>query len=441
MRRQQWIYSITGYIIISLFLFGCAEPGKPAEADEDPTISPSTAVTVPQPSANSDIKADRPQLERPNMVDERFELLSLVFRLAGHQEYSDADTEYQRNLVAEFGGYRQHSAVKYAAKLPLGYDAVFNFSVHILKSGEHFAFIEDIGSLVEDGRWTRQSAADFLALLNDFYTETGFAAFYQANINLYEAETQRFIDDIYSKIDLAWFGAYVNPENLRCVYSPSNTRHNYGATVNDALVYCAVSGDGSVVVHEYCHSFANPIALKWYEENSEFQKWCEDTIDPLKLPSYASGQTIAGEYLTRAYNTLYYTDHGYAPLPFLLAEKKQGFVYIEDVYAMITSYEKADLGDDKIESVLGVAYEMGEEQSFLIGSRVLRWRVLSFAEPLPVAAYPPTEVGNVFGSKTGDVLYVEDTTERNPFLLIDLGETTFQGKSGYRRYCRISLGE
>lgn len=279
---------------------------------------------------------DIPKQETANMVDERFELLSLVFRLAGRAEYGDVGTEYQQTLVSEFDKYEEHDAVKYAANLPLGYDAVFNFSVHIKKSGDLFVFIDDIGSLVEDSRWTQQSAAEFLKKLNNFYKETEFAAFYQSNFDFYTTETKGFIDSTYSEIDLEWFSTFVDPENLRCIYSPSSTRNNYSATVNDTIVYCAVSGDGGVIVHEYCHSFANQIAHKWYEENPEFQKWCDDTIDPVKLPSYGSGQTIAGEYVTRAYNTLYYAQHGYALSPLFYVEKGQGFTYIEEVYGMIT---------------------------------------------------------------------------------------------------------
>lgn len=420
-----------------LLLFGCSVPEKQSDTAVNDG-SPDTASTMPEPTPDLTTKIDEPISENTNMIDERFELLSLVFRLAGHEEYSDADTQYQQKLASEFDEYKEHTAIEYASKLPLGYDAVFNFSVHILKDGEGFIFIQNIDSLVEDGRWTRQSAADFLPLLNDFYVETDFASFYQSHINFYETETQRFIDQTYSMIDFEWFRTYVDPANLRCIYSPSSSRNNYGATVNDTIVYCAVSGNGGAIVHEFCHSFANPIAHKWYDENAEFKKWCDDTINPIKLPNYPYGKTIAGEYVTRAYSTLYYTDHDYAPLPLFLSEKGNGFPYIEDVYAMISPYEKAAFGDDKIENILGVRYEMGSEQSFSIGDRILRWKVLSLAEPLS-DIYQQTEVGNAFGSQTGDVLYVEDTGDSSPFLLIDLGETTFQGNSGYRIYSRIPI--
>lgn len=409
-KRANWINTFLGvFIILSVCIFGCS---------------------------NQSVTSETINLEKPNMVDEGFELLSLVFRLAGREEYGDADTEYQQKLISQFGAFSDHAAVQYAADLPLGYDAVFNFSVHIIRAGESFVFIDNIDSLVEDGRWTRESAAAFLPLLNDFYKNTRFAEFYQSNTDFYESETKRFIDEIYSEIDLEWFRTYVDPENLHSIYSPSNTRNNYSATVNDTMVYSSVTDDGSAIVHEYCHSFANLIAHKWYKENVEFRQWCDNTVNPETMPFYSTGEIIAGEYVTRAYNTLYYAEHGYATISLFLNEKMQGFSYIEEVYALITEHEKVDMSD--IGSILGVPYEMGEEQSVSIGDRVIRWKVLDLSEPLPLV-YTQTEVGNAFDSHTGDVLYVKTDGEADSCLMIDLGETTFQGKAGYRAYCRIPM--
>lgn len=446
MKQGRLLISLGVCLVFSACLFGCGAPSEPVEpgaassesssvVEQSSQSSESASVAEPssQPSESASVTA-----APDNMVDERFELLSLVFRLAGREEYCDDYTDYQKNLASEFEAFKEHDAVKYAAKLPLGYDAVFNFSVHIQKNGEQFQLIDDIDSLVEDGRWTRESAAAFLELLNGFYKDTEFSAFYQSNLDFYKDQTKLFVDNSYSEIDLAWFSTYVDPDNLRCIYSPATSQNNYGATVNGTIVYCAVSGEGGVIVHEYCHSFANPIAHKWYEENPAFKKWCDDTIDPKKLPSYGSGEIIAGEYVTRAYNTLYYAQHGYALAPLLYAEKAQGFPYIEEVYGMITPHEKLELGDDPIKTVLGIDYEIGEkEQSVTIGSREIRWRLLSLSAPLPL--FHPTEVGNVFGSSTDDVLYVENSGEKAPYLLIDLGETTFQGETGFRLYSRIPL--
>ena len=406
--------------VLLLCLFGCTNPNVSPESTSGPKES------------------EAPKQDFSNMVDERFELLSLVFRFAGRKEYGDLDTQYQQTLVTEFEQFKEHDAVKYAQRLPLGYDAVFNFSVHIEKQGEQFVLIDDIESLIADGRWTKDRAVEFLELLNNFYTETGFAAFYRSNVEFYNEQTQLFNENMYGEIDLAWFDTYVDSDNLRCIYTPSTSLSNYGATVNGTIVYCGVSGNGGAIVHEYCHSFANPIAHKWYGENPEFKAWCEDTVDLEKLPSYGNGQTIAGEYVTRAYTILYYVEHGYAVTPLLYGEKGRGFPYIEEVYGMITPYEKLKVGEDPIKTILGVGYEMGEERSFSAENNEFHWRVLSLEKASPYL-FRQTEVGNIFGSSTGDVLYVEDAVEDAPFLMIDLGETTYQGIDNCRIYTRIPL--
>ena len=176
--RKTVIFTIATAIML-LACTGCFNIVSTVES------APSAVIVPVEPLSIYDTLPDDPE----NMVDERFELLSLVFRLAGREEYNDNFTEYQQKLVSEFDGFKEHKAVKYAAKLPLGYDAVFRYSVHIYKRGESYVLIDDIESLVDDGRWTKKSAAEFLSLLNEFYSDSNFAAFYQSNLEFYKAES------------------------------------------------------------------------------------------------------------------------------------------------------------------------------------------------------------------------------------------------------------
>jgi hypothetical protein len=372
------------------------------------------------------------------MVDERFELLSLVFRLAESPGYCDTLTDYQQELSAAFASRKGHPAVVYAAKLPLGYDAVFKFAVHMEKRGDGFVFIPDLGSLWDDERWTYASATAFLPMLNDFYREAAFADFFEAHVPFYDEETQRFVENTQSALDLAWFRPYVDPENLRCVLAPSSSRQNHSATVNGSIVYGAVCPRARVrtLVHEYCHSFANPRALSWYADNPEFRQWCDDSADAAKWPMYATGDIMAREYVTRAYEVLYMAGHSSVPLPFLLAwHQGLGFPYIEDVYAMITPHVKMAAGADKIGAILGVPYEMGPKQNATLEDRSVTWRCVSLAEPLPYDFHPSvTYCGNVIPSRAGDVLYVDDA-----YLRFDIGEAKLQENKGMRLYYRVSV--
>jgi hypothetical protein len=313
---------------------------------------------------------------------------------------------------------------------------VFNYAVHLAKDGVAFVLLDDTASLTADGRWTKQAAVNFLKLVNDFYRDTDFAAYYEEHIPFYEAETKRFVEDTYAAIDMKWFGSYVDPGNLRCVYSPASSRNNYGATVNERIVYAAVSGSGAALVHEFCHSFAKPIAEEWYSENEEFKQFCDETVNPERLPTYPSGIIIAGEYITRAYNTLYYAEHGVEPLLTLLQEKGQGFPYIEDVYALITPYEKIAWSDDKIADIFKSGYELGPQREISLNGRTINWQIVT-VEGFNLEAFSQTEVGNVFGSSFGEIVYYREGVVEA--LLIDLGETVYQGRDGYRKYCRIPL--
>jgi len=299
-----------------------------------------------------------------NMVDERFELISVIFRLAGREEYSDTGNDYSKEVAEKFAKFAEHPAVHYVKndlsvdKLGgyLGYDAPFRFSVHIEKKDGKFVFIEDF-NLLFDNRWGDGRAEKFLLLLNKFYADTDYNKFYKAHILHFEQFTQKFIDDVYSKIDFEWFAKYVDISNLRCILTESSGECEYGATVNDKIIYSLLFGSiNSSLVHEFCHSFGAPLSVKLYSENSEFKKWCDDSVDIEKNPEYNHGSVIADEYVTRAYEILYwcqgygnekftqtyrgitYKRNEFAPIC-IIKDFKNGFPYIEEIYKMLLEIE------------------------------------------------------------------------------------------------------
>jgi hypothetical protein len=303
-----------------------------------------------------------------NFVDERFELISVIFRLAGNWEYNlgaggldgveypfpdeqrtalakcEATNGYQLEVAKTFMPYIKHEAVLCAKSLGLGFTFVFKFAMHIEKNGEQFAFISDTGSLFDMGEWDEKKAEKFLPLLNKFYKDTDYAGFYAAHMPYYEELSQKFYDNYYHTVDLDWFGKYVDVAHLRCVLSPSNTTTNYGLMVNEKIACALVRlTSGSSLIHEYCHSFANPLAAKWYEENETFRKWCEDSVSA-EMPYYSDGLEMAYEYVTHAYHVLYEFQHGGDWQKALVSIKNAAFEntfpYIEEIYEMVMALEE-----------------------------------------------------------------------------------------------------
>jgi len=278
-----------------------------------------------------------------NMVDERFECAAVIFRFAGYMEYNDLELAYQKEVVEVFAKFATHEAIEYAKNLNFSYNKVFKFAVHIEKQNSRFVFIEDIRSLL-DGNWNEKNTEKFLELFNKFYIDTNYEEFFNSHIKWFTEITQKFIDKTYGKIDLNWFGKYVDVSNLRCIYSPSSG--NYGTTVNDKIVYCLVYGLEGPVVHEYCHSFANPLAEKLYRENPKFKKWIDESVNAKKMPYYNNSTAMKNEYVTRAYHILYEVQHGADLNEWLSKERnfqyKDSFKYIEEVYNMILKLEKSE---------------------------------------------------------------------------------------------------
>lgn len=90
-------------------------------------------------------------------VDQRVELMSIVSRLAGYEEYVQNDFKLHENVVdRHFDTYKRHPAVKFAKKIDgsiqVGHDAVMKMAVHLSSPPSltpRVAFTEQ----VPDGRW------------------------------------------------------------------------------------------------------------------------------------------------------------------------------------------------------------------------------------------------------------------------------------------------
>ena len=103
-------------------------------------------------------------------VDPRVELMSVIFRLAGNNEYNQCRIPaYDKALEQYFAPYRDHAAVQMARSLGVGFDAPMNLAVHI----------KDIETLAErvpfdrpgirlDERWNGADAGKFLAAARKF---------------------------------------------------------------------------------------------------------------------------------------------------------------------------------------------------------------------------------------------------------------------------------
>jgi hypothetical protein len=278
-----------------------------------------------------------------NRVDERFEVLSLIWRLAGREEYSDTYTEYQQALVSRFNKYSDHEAVNFVRNnVMLGYDAVFLLALHIEEGTGRL--VDDMQHLFDRG-WYSGLLNQLIPLVNSFYTDTDFAYYYTSNIPLYEALTADVNQELGGKINMDWFARFNDPDAFNFNISPSSTRNNYGAPSTDGKTNAMLSFIMEfVLIHEFCHSFANPLADEWYAANPQFRQWSVNALDRNLHPNYwmpdNNGSVMAKEYVTRAFVILYYIENNnQAMVDYLLQEERNGgFPDIDRVLEMVKEH-------------------------------------------------------------------------------------------------------
>src|SRR5579862_1112995 len=118
-------------------------------------------------------------------VDERLELLSIVFRLAGNGEYNmNRLPGYTEDIDRHFAPYKEHPAVAAARRLAasnkIGYDAVMSMAISLSAPPELKPLVPFTAD-VPDRRWGVETTETFLPLLRDFYRDSKFAAFSEAH--------------------------------------------------------------------------------------------------------------------------------------------------------------------------------------------------------------------------------------------------------------------
>lgn len=124
-------------------------------------------------------------------VDERFELTSIVFALAGVPEYCQISIpSYKRDIIKELTPYELTEPINYIRELhqfhAIGYNAVSTTAAMLeIKDGkiqlQPQYSISEISSA--DKRWTPELFSEYITMLNQFYKDSNFHKFYKNHKN------------------------------------------------------------------------------------------------------------------------------------------------------------------------------------------------------------------------------------------------------------------
>ncbi len=261
-------------------------------------------------------------------TDPRIELMSILFRMAGNPEYKMGRiTSYVQDVDRYFERFKEHDAVKLAAKLRetrgVSYDAVMGLAVHVTDADrleERVPFDPQPETL--DRRWTPELAREFLRAVRRFVEDSNFEAFTQAHTHLYDLAARRMQAMVKEHGVVDWLGKFYGARpgaRFELILGMMNGPGNYGVRIalskENEILYCILGVWGTdsqgnpqfsdqtipTVVHEFCHSYCNPLVDRHAQElqasGKEIFKRVEAAMHQM---AYGDWLTMMSESLVRA---------------------------------------------------------------------------------------------------------------------------------------------
>ena len=306
----------------------------------------------------------------PVQVDPNVELLSIVFRLAGADEYNQpkSHSPYSDEVEKHFGPFKDHRAVKMAAQLRsdagIGFDAVMSYATHLASRtlDPKFPFAQSEGSL--EKRWSPASATRFLAALKQFAADSKADGFFAAHQDFYQKAAERLKAPLASRPFRAWldgfFGAKPRTKFVATV-GLLNGGASYGVSVHypdgkEEILPVIGAGEFDaqglpvfddraipLIAHEFCHSYTNPFVdqfagglLPSAEKIFPYRKAL------LARQAYSTPTTMLYESMVRACTARFAMDNNTpaAAKAELARDVGRGFLWTGELAELLGSYEK-----------------------------------------------------------------------------------------------------
>lgn len=299
-------------------------------------------------------------------VDPRVEIIAIVFRLAGNPEFNEGTLRpYFKAIERHFGDFDNHPVVKMAAQLHkkrlMSCDGPMSLAVHVDHDFRLRKIAEQWPSTLDE-RWNKQETAEFLEKTRAFAIETKFNEFFKAQCEIYQTGINS-CKEMIGPLDVGqWMKDYFGVEDcgdLKLVLGFVNGFSNYGVrfTSNQTSEKYAIVGmrpfdpENTIIfrpmqigttVHEFCHSFANPVVEKYMEQmRPAGEKLFAAHEAAMRMSGYQKWESLMYETAVRAC-VMNFVRQKFEPMYmdyFLKAENRAGFIWIEDVGNFLMAYE------------------------------------------------------------------------------------------------------
>lgn len=198
---------------------------------------------------------------------ESVELMGVLSRLAGYQEYNMMEeNQYIQDVDKWFESFKQHPVIEYYEGLRqqygIAYDAPMSLATRLAaENGKIVKLQEESGDTGLDSRWDQVNMNEFLNLLSQFYADTRFHEFYQQHQSFYQDALKAFNNEVMPYVHPEWFADFYGKpsSNLQKVVMGFATRdggaygtvrHLKGQPIENCPVVCYYGLDKTAQIPE-----------------------------------------------------------------------------------------------------------------------------------------------------------------------------------------------
>ncbi len=298
-------------------------------------------------------------------VDPRVELVSIIFRLAGNPEYNTGQIEaYNDAINAYFGPFKAHPAIEFARRLREEKGMRYSRCMHMAVFLKDEFPVQPRADLEKSWPflWRRDDARAFIEHAQAFVEDTHFETFLEQQKPLYdltESRAQALLDEV----DLTWFETFFGERpraSFKLVLGLVNGTSNYGPSfrnpdgpeelysilgvqfTDDEGLPRFYKGEVVTIIHEFNHSFVNPVTVPLFSAMGEAGKTIQAAVAPqMRQQGYSMWPIMINESLVRAAVVRYLAANRgpEAAAHEIAQQKKRYFVWMDELSALLGQYE------------------------------------------------------------------------------------------------------
>ena len=327
------------------------------------------ALTSCSTQSNTSQQKSHSQARLQIEVDPRIELLAALQAVSGYDDrfglLTRFDFAYKNDVLDHFKPFADHPAVALfdsMSQQSFSFDAPVQAVLHLSPPPELKVLAEYPPEIV-DRAGGRETLDRFVALLRDFSVKTDFVAFYQSHCPFYDSIIAIAEDTIGSQNYVAMLEDYygMSQNGYYIVLAPLMHQGGFGPRVElsgGAYDVYNVTGPNSVdlsglpvfsnaenfrhiAMHEFSHSFVNPLADKYHDLVMQYDTLFEPIREVMASHYYGNWVTCVNEHIVRAVTTrMAYINSGDSVGDRVMqTEVDRGFVYIGALTDKLKEYE------------------------------------------------------------------------------------------------------